>query len=230
MKIASYSDPHGCLDVKIPNSVDLLLVGGDISDCRGSHNPVNQLYWIKNHFIPYIKDQAKDIVFIPGNHDFCFEMLMNQYREDEFRNDLPKNVHYLRDSMIEIDGLKIYGTPWTPPFYDWAFMAEETELDRKFSGIPEGIDILLSHGPAYGLADAITERFDIGKNCGSHSLLKHVQRVMPTYFFSGHIHSADHRVNEYVYNNKVTKYANVSILDEYYEPAYFPLVYPPPQI
>ena len=149
---------------------------------------------------------------------------------DEFRNDLPKNVHYLRDSMIEIDGLKIYGTPWTPPFYDWAFMAEETELDRKFSGIPEGIDILLSHGPAYGLADAITERFDIGKNCGSHSLLKHVQRVMPTYFFSGHIHSADHRVNEYVYNNKVTKYANVSILDEYYEPAYFPLVYPPPQI
>lgn len=230
MKIVSYSDSHGNLDIKIPKFIDLLLICGDISDCRGSHHPTDQLYWIKNRFIPYIQDKAKDIVLIPGNHDFCFEMLMEQYREDEFRKSLPKNIHYLRDSMIEIGGMKIYGTPWTPPFYDWAFMAEENILDKKFSKIPEGIDILLSHGPALGLADTITELHDIGKSCGSLSLLKHVQRVMPTYFFSGHIHSAEHKVNEYVYNNKVIKYANVSVLDEQYEPAYLPLVYPRPQI
>ncbi len=226
INIVVFSDNHGVIDFDLPKDIDLLLIAGDITPFTGSQHSAYQRLWFDNNFLPFIENKAKNIVFVAGNHDRMFEKIMKSNEEDSFRATLPKHIHYLRDSMIELDGLKIYGTPFTPMFCNWFFMDDENGLDRRFSKIPENIDILLSHGPAFGLSDMISQRCDIGKNCGSTTLLKHVQRVNPTYFFSGHIHSANHILSDFVYNNKVTKYANVSILDEYYEPLYIPLTVP----
>ena len=32
---------------------------------------------------------------------------------------------YLNDSSVELFGYKIFGSPWTPWFYDWAFNLSE---------------------------------------------------------------------------------------------------------
>ena len=42
----------------------------------------------------------------------------------------------VRRSGCEIEGLKFYGSPWTPVFYDWAFMLPEVELAGKWAMIP----------------------------------------------------------------------------------------------
>jgi len=55
------------------------------------------------------------IVAIAGNHDFCFE----DYRSD--CEDELTNRGYLQDQEVTIDGLRFYGSPWQPWFYDWAF-------------------------------------------------------------------------------------------------------------
>ena len=34
------------------------------------------------------------------------------------------NAIYLEDSGVEIDGVRFWGSPWTPTFMDWAFMLE----------------------------------------------------------------------------------------------------------
>lgn len=54
-------------------------------------------------------------VFIAGNHDFLFER-----DATEAEALVPVGVHYLRDSGIAIEGLKIWGSPWQPWFGDWA--------------------------------------------------------------------------------------------------------------
>jgi len=59
--------------------------------------------------------------------------------------------------------LYIYGSPWQPVFHYWAFnlidTAEEAELTGKpdeltmediAEAIPNGTDILLTHGPPFG--------------------------------------------------------------------------------
>jgi Icc-related predicted phosphoesterase len=219
MKICAISDLHGNLNMELDKDIDILTVSGDICPCRGSHHPVEQLHWINNHFIPWARQAAKHTVFIAGNHDFVFEKMMKDNGEEAFRKSLPKNVHYLRDSKVTIKGVKIYGTPWTPIFYDWAFMRSEEDLNEKFNKIPGGMDIVISHGPAKGHNDIVLahpHRAD--EHLGSSALYANISRAMPKWLFVGHIHTGEHKISEIIVDNKVvTNSVNVSILDERYD-------------
>ena len=234
-KIIATSDIHGELDFRIPIG-DILTISGDLCPVRGSHHPVTQENWVKNHFLPWCKELidleiVKSVVFINGNHDFYFEKLMKDSKENAFRETLPKGVHYLRDSMVEIDGIKIYGTPFTPTFGRWCNMLPEEALDQIYSKIPEGLDILLSHGPAYGWNDMIEQYpercWEDDKHIGSKSLRKHILRAKPSWTYVGHIHSGSHKVTtckmgEPLVSRIECKIVNVSLLDEDYEKAYSP--------
>lgn len=236
VKIVATSDIHGELDFKIPCG-DILTISGDICPVRGSHHPTTQEHWIKNHFIPWCKELidleiVKYVVFINGNHDFYFEKLMKDNKETEFRLSLPKNVYYLRDSAVEVEGVKIYGTPFTTIFGRWANMEPESVLDEIYSKIPEGLDILLSHGPAYGWNDTIMQYPDRtsppNDHIGSKSLRKHILRAKPLWTFCGHIHSGSHDVTKLpvmlddLEIRKKMNVVNVSLLDEDYQKAYTP--------
>ncbi|HSS43975.1 MAG TPA: metallophosphoesterase [Thermoanaerobaculia bacterium] len=84
-------------------------------------------------------------VVIAGNHDFLFE------RENALARSLLTNASYLEDSGIEVQGLKIWGSPWQPWFYDWAFnLPRGPALAEKWRRIPEKIDVLVTHGPPSG--------------------------------------------------------------------------------
>ena len=239
VKICAISDTHGNLPKDLPNA-DILLIAGDVCPAF-DHSVSFQGQWIANNLLPWMKarimkEEFKHIAFIAGNHDWFFQDLMEIKKEDIFRKTLPEGVHYLRDNMVELEGVKIWGSPWSTEFCGWAFMKYEDGLDKIYEQIPEDMDILISHGPAWGYGDCIEQvryhRYSGDaikpkmEHLGSESLTKHIERVKPQYVFTGHIHSGNHNLVE-KYNGEtgtVTKIACVSILDEQYKPSYVPLV------
>src|SRR5689334_8867342 len=70
-------------------------------------------------------------------------------------------------------------------------MQDEDILDCYFRMIPEGLDVLITHGPPWGIMDRNIK----GDLCGSKALYDHVFRVKPRVHVFGHIHEGG--------NNKV---------------------------
>lgn len=231
MNIVSISDIHGLLPLDLPSG-DTLTISGDICPDNYSYTGIDyftgtdfssfgrrfQFNWLKNKFLPWCDGLISsgsfcNIIFIAGNHDSVFED-SNTVTRLRF----PIGVHYLQDSGIDIDGVKFYGTPWCNQFFDWSFMGSEEFLHDKFSLIPAGLDVLLSHSPVYGYGDDIRS-FDNSldlmeiKNVGSRSLLEHVARANPRYVLTGHIHCGSHDEGLF----KDTTIVNVSVLNDSYK-------------
>lgn len=119
MKICCVADLHGFFP-EIPDC-DILLMGGDY--CPHSRR---QCFWFQNHFKPYLQsiaDRGITIVGVAGNHDWGFQ------REIEAMPRLP--WIYLQDYGCEINGLKIWGSPWQTRYFDWAFNLDEIDLKDK---------------------------------------------------------------------------------------------------
>merc|ERR1712060_764644 len=86
---------------------------------------------------------------------------------------LLKGCTYLEDSVVEVCGYTIYGSPWQPEFCDWAFNLPKGEAMReKWAQIPENVDILITHGPALGYCDRNTS----GMRTGCDELLVAIQQ------------------------------------------------------
>lgn len=235
LKIAATSDIHG----KLPevDECDILVVCGDISPVNNDHSEAEQKRWFFEKFVPALEAcKAKAVVFIPGNHD---RFIYNLHRkDDDFRfmeKNLPKNCHYLCDSLVEIEGVKIYGTPWVKrPMWGridspvWSFsFGKSKDLLAKFNKIPDGVDILISHSPPYGYCDVVAGLEDEG-HIGSIELTEAIKRKAPAYSFFGHIHSGRHIVTEIPSDafpqTEGTLARNVSFLGESYKPE-FPVFY-----
>ena len=180
MKIIFISDTHtlhGQMINEIPEG-DVLVHCGDVSG-RGVGSEIQDfLAWFSS--LPH-----KNKIFIAGNHDFGF-----QYRDHVLQKTLEslkeQNIHYLEDSGIEIDGVKFWGSPWTPPFYNWAFMLNEDEIKEKWEMIPRDINVLITHGPPKGILDLVI--YD-QENVGCPSLMEEVLKLkdLKAHAF-GHIH------------------------------------------
>jgi Icc-related predicted phosphoesterase len=154
----------------------------------------------------------KHKVFIAGNHDFGFEIsntIAPEYEE--------MGVTYLMDRMVEINGIKIYGSPWQPRFYNWAFNVDRGDaIAKKWENIPHGLDILVTHGPVFGILDDTIQ----GIRVGCEELYKKVMEVKPKYHICGHIH--------YGYGTRLmdeTVFINASSLGENYQYENEPIVF-----
>jgi len=191
MKIVVTSDLHGHLP-EIPEC-DLLLIAGDICPdwyhAPGLTAQKNwQLNWLGSHFHEWLATvPAKNIVGIAGNHDWAIQM-RNPY--DKISK-LPWT--YLQDETVEIDGLKIFGAPWSKFIGRWAFMLDPHELQKKWNLIPEDVDIIMVHGPAYGINDLLAYGFGPDARAGCPNLYERiVQNKYPNLKLvaTGHIHEA----------------------------------------
>jgi Icc-related predicted phosphoesterase len=180
MKIVFISDTHtlhGQMLEEIPEG-DVLVHCGDVSS-RGIGSEIdNFLFWFSS--LPH-----KNKIFIAGNHDFGFE-----YRNTTLQNTLESikedGIHYLQDSGIEIDGIKFWGSPWTPPFYNWAFMLKADEIKEKWEMIPRDTNVLITHGPPRGILDLVV--YD-QKNVGCPELMEEVLKLQDLKIHAfGHIH------------------------------------------
>lgn len=200
MKIAAISDIHGHLP-EIPKA-DILLLAGDIC-CHGNVN--RQLDWLDTSFRRWLEGLDMPVALVAGNHDWPFEK-----RVDEVRN-LKLPCHYLQDSGVEFQGLRIYGTPWQKRFYDWAFNLDLPQLKAKFDLIPEDTDILITHEAPFGYGDSVA----VFGPQGSPALLAAIMRIRPKIHVFGHIHEGHG-----LYNYEEMKIANVSHVDKKYRPAF----------
>lgn len=205
MKIVCLSDLHGMLP-QIPEC-DLLLLAGDY--CPTSRR--EQEDWFNRYFRRWLIETrvyCTEIVGIGGNHDWG--LADNIY--------LGKNLPwtYLHDTSTAINGLNIYGTPYQRRFFDWAFNLDEPELDKKFDSVPEGTDIILTHGPAFGIGDETIHRGALTHNnerIGSKRLLERALEINAKLVVYGHNHSG---VGVYKVEN--TTFVNASYVNESYRP------------
>lgn len=226
MRIIAISDTHGHhRKIKLPAG-DVLVHAGDFCN-RGSYQEFED-------FIVWFDQQPfEHKVFIAGNHDVCLEAMVGS--EDSFMAALIKtgrikgeNLHYLRDSSVDIDlGIKghkrFYGAPWQPNFCDWAFQRERgPEMAEKWAMIPKDVDILITHGPAYGHGDLAPPYLSKYKrNVGCLELLKRVVEVEPLVHIYGHIHCG---YGMYQSDECKTLFANAASCTEQYTPDHPPLV------
>lgn len=173
MRIVAVADTHLFTeDLEVPDG-DLFLHAGDL--CRGG-NLTELAYaceWLDS--LPH-----EHKVVIAGNHDRAFELA-----PDEAKARLPDSVIYLQDSGVEIEGIKIWGSPWQPEFHNWAFnLPRGLALREKWALIPDDIDILMTHGPPDGYGD----RTSSTRGTGCKELRAALDRVAPRLHVFGHIH------------------------------------------
>lgn len=203
MKIALMSDTHLMhlkYKLKFPEA-DMVIHSGDAT-FQGKLNEVAAFAdWFGK--LPY-----KYKVFVAGNHDWLF-----QKNRDLARSMLGDGVVYLQDDMVELEGLKIYGAPWQPEFCNWAFnLPRGHRLREKWNKIPNGIDILVTHGPPLRILDLNLDADHVG--CGDlYDVV--VKRVKPRLHVFGHIHNAYGAVAQ-----GRTLFVNAAICGEDYKPTH----------
>jgi predicted phosphodiesterase len=197
IRFCSISDTHArhaSLDIE---PCDLLLHSGDCLNSGSIKELPFFLYWLNE------QSQAKEIVFIAGNHDYAFEGSRSRRSPPQYRGDSRESIlrrvqeeldryprlNYLKDSFVELYDLKIYGSPWQPEFCNWAFNLprKSWELMNVWSKIPEDTDILLTHGPPKLILDWCR---DNGFRAGCELLWKRILEVKPTIHQFGHIHES----------------------------------------
>ena len=228
IKISAMSDMHGMLDWLDPRGCEICVIAGDFSEQTGFGRMAmkEQRDWIHDEFFRWTR-RFPDTTFVvvAGNHDLCLDPAMtSRYADDSWKIEWPSNVKYLRDSGVEVLGLKFYGTPWIPIInYMWAFEAEYEKLNTVFSAIPENTDILITHTPPRipGYLGDVSLEFGVNsEKFGSPELAKAIFKKKPSYLFCGHIHSGSH--NPFMFGDTVVQ--NVSCVNESYEVAYEPAV------
>lgn len=172
MRVVCLSDTHGRHGTIVVPDGDLLIHAGD-STKRGTRPEIEAFdAWLGG--LPH-----RHKVVIAGNHDFGFE-------QDVTARTWIRHAIYLQDEGAVIDGLRIWGSPWQPRFFDWAFNLDRgLALAAVWAKVPDGTDILVTHGPPRGILD----RTFRGEHVGCDDLLREVtERIRPRLHVFGHIH------------------------------------------
>jgi len=203
---------HKAVTPELPGG-DLLIHAGDLTS-RGYKQEIKEFCeWFDE------LDNYDHKIFIPGNHDFGFQdspdatsEIVNSYKWITFLQD---NWIYVGEDHTKLT--KIYGSPWQPEFYNWAFNLPRKgwQLKEKWDAIHNDTDILVTHGPAYGYVDQVIGR---PEHLGCELLAERIKEFKPKIHVCGHIHSG----RGYVFDGN-THYINASVLDERYNNFYKPL-------
>ncbi len=206
MKIVFISDTHGQHGQLNLPAGDIIIHCGDVSKRGGKTEIQTFLNWFAGLDFQYK-------IFIAGNHDFFFE----DAQKDEIENLIPENIIYLNDSGITVEGIKIWGSPVQPWFYDWAFNRKRgKEIKKHWDLIPADTDILITHGPPFQILDKTKS----GEYVGCEDLLYRVTETSIRVHAFGHIHEAYGEIKK-----EETTFINASVLDERYNLCHEPIVY-----
>jgi Icc-related predicted phosphoesterase len=191
--------------VQVPDG-DVLIHAGDFMDT--GRNPTEA-----TGFFAWFEAQPhKHKIVIAGNHDVFFE----QYN-DMARRLVPTSVHYLEDSGVEIEGIKFWGSPVQPVFFDWAFNRERGFAIRQhWRMIPEDTQVLITHGPPDGVLDETPN----GTHVGCFDLTRRLEALndLKLHVF-GHIHHSYGRRDV-----KDLTFVNAAVCNERYRPINAPQV------
>lgn len=206
MQLTLISDTHGIhSDLKLPPG-ETLIHAGDISE-YGSEEEIMD-------FVRWFGSQAyKHKIFIAGNHDTWLE----ESSLTKFRKLLPKDVHYLQEDSISIEGINFFGSPYTLYYMGMAFNARTARIIKHWNKIPKNTTVLITHGPPLGIMSG---------DFGSETLMEQVNIIKPKLHVFGHAHGY-HGVQQ----EQKTFFANAALLkpkdpmsDEEYRIIFKPIV------
>lgn len=183
MRIWHISDTHQYHDqLEIPDNIDLAIHSGDATNWRDPFRNEPEMHkflaWFTMLDIP-------TKIFCAGNHDTSLEKGLITKEQIE-----ACDIHYLFNEAIKIDGFKIWGSPYTPTFGNWAFMKSRQKIRKVWEIIPNDTDIIITHGPPKGILDLTWRTNNQAEMCGDISLLKRIREIKPKLVCFGHIHNA----------------------------------------
>lgn len=190
-RIWHFSDTHGYHEqLKIPDGIDIAIFSGDCSNPRDPYRSEPEvrefLHWYSNVDI-------KHKIFVAGNHDAAIaEGLISEKKYQDFSK---RGIIYLDGDTADIEGIKIWGSPYCPEFGGWHFMRPRAKMNKLWQTIPEDTDILVTHTPPKGILDLAEDRDYNLEQCGCGALYKRVQTLDLKLHCFGHIHNNDIQYN-----------------------------------
>jgi len=216
MKITFISDTHSKhnrVTDDLMDGGDVIIHSGDISSMGYEHEVLLFLQWFDK--LPYDRK-----IFVAGNHDYYFEQYPG--KQKEILSKFP-DITYLQDSHTMLGEewedyrVKVWGSPWQPRFYNWAFNLDRNsdEIEEKWKMIPDDTDILVTHGPPHGILDWVA--YD-HTNAGCERMKPIVDLVKPKVHVFGHIHQGYGMTEE-----NGTIFLNASVLNGRYDYANKPV-------
>jgi Icc-related predicted phosphoesterase len=177
LRLVCISDTHAFHEelAQLPAG-DVLIHAGDFS--QGSAASAQQFFaW-------FAAQPHRHKLVVPGNHDGVFETY-----PQEARTLVPEGVTLLIDEGCTIAGRHFWGSPWTPEYGAYYFMAHRgDQIARKWAAIPERTHILITHGPPAEILDWTPDNH---QHVGCEALRWRVDQLphLEAHIF-GHIHVA----------------------------------------
>jgi len=187
------SDTHGrhiYSDINDRKDLNMIIHCGDFtkSKRKGKEGLIDFLDW-------YCSLQIEHKIFIAGNHDSLFDLNFEEAITilKEKNKEFNTNVIYLQDSSVIINGVKFYGSPWSPTYHRWNFQKDESDLKDIWDKIPKDTNVLITHTPPHTILDKTLNN----RTVGSKTLLRKIKELKSLKFhFFGHIHEAKGRIIE----------------------------------
>ena len=171
LTIVAISDTHQLHREVEVSAGDLLIHAGDFTmNSMSAEKLIDFNEWLGELPHPFR-------IAIPGNHDFVVE--------DPSRRKLITNATLLINESIEIMGLKVWGSPTTPLLGEAFGVVSETDRAKLYSRIPGDTDVLVTHGPPFGILDQAPGS---EHHQGCRQLLAAVRRIKPMLHIFGHVH------------------------------------------
>jgi Icc-related predicted phosphoesterase len=159
IKIVCISDTHNNHDLMSIPEGDVLICAGDYTHFGREEHRDSFNTWLGT--LPH-----KHKIVVNGNHE-C-----NAVWKREVSQHL-SNATVLVQEEATVENLRIFGTNF--------FWPMGSGPNPNYTQIPEGLDILITHGPVKGFVD---------NNCGCPSLADFVRKLRPRLVICGHIHGA----------------------------------------
>ncbi len=206
LRISAISDLHGLLPSIQP--CDVLVIAGDICPVD-NHSRRRQREFLDGPFRQWLNDvPASHVIGIAGNHDFIFT---------ESSSAIPEGLRwtYLKDEGTQIEGVRFWGSPWSVEFGNWAFMKRDEKLAPVWQKIPTNTDVLIVHGPPFGVGDLNWQK----THTGSKTLANRLEELNVPLVVFGHIHEAHGFWEATSAHGGARLLANVCHVDLSYQPS-----------
>lgn len=214
-RLVCISDTHNQhFDLDLPSG-DVLVHSGDFTNLGRLESILAFMNWM----------EAQDFehkILICGNHE------LEVSGQTEYMEHVAESfgIELIHNRVIEINGVSFYGEPRSQEFFDWGWMYARGYAATKVWDKLPSVDVLVTHGPPYGIADNVPRRMDtytgkLSENAGCPELRKRLeyQTKIPL-VVCGHIHEG-YGIHQTTFGTTVV---NAAIMDRQYRPVNKPIV------
>lgn len=154
---------------------------------------------LKPDYLSYLVTMTNvPLFYVHGNHD------------DKYMNTPPEGCQNIDGKMVVFNGIRILGLGGSQKYREGLHQYTESQMSRRVLKLypkiimHQGIDILVTHSPAFGLGDGLD---DVHK--GYKQFNKLIQQYEPRYHFHGHQHL------NYNHQERILTAGNTTIINAY---------------